>query len=204
MNSNYKVHPTFTKYLIGKNGDVINKKTGRKRKLTTLKEGYLIVSLRKDKKDHVRSVHRLVLQTYNPIENDHLYHAHHENEVRDDNRLENLEWVLIEDHIREHHTGQVRSEETRRKISESLKGHLVGEETRKKIGKVHKGRVHSKEARRKMSESGKGRVITEEHRRKISESLKGEFYWNNGTRTIRSKECPGEGWMRGKITEIKG
>ena len=199
-----KPHPLFTSYLIGKNGDVINKNTGKKRKLTTLKEGYLIVSLRKDKKDHVRSVHRLVLQTYNPIENDHLYHAHHENEVRDDNRLENLEWVLIEDHIREHHTGQVRSEETRRKISESLKGHLVGEETRKKIGKVHKGRVHSKEARRKMSESGKGRVITEEHRRKISESLKGEFYWNNGTRTIRSKECPGEGWMRGKITEIKG
>jgi hypothetical protein len=23
-------------------------------------------------------------------------------------------------------------------------------------------------------------------------------FWNNGTKTIRSKECPGDGWTRGR------
>jgi len=175
-------HPLFTKYLITKDGNVINKKTGRKLKPGSNQDGYLIVSLRKDKKDHMRSVHRLVLETYNPIENQHLYHAHHENQVRNDNRLANLEWELITDHIREHNKNRVVSEETRRKMSES-----------------GKGRVHSEETRQKISESGKGRVFGEDHRRKLSGSQKGKGWWNNGTKTIKSKECPGEGWTRGRI-----
>jgi hypothetical protein len=24
------------------------------------------------------------------------------------------------------------------------------------------------------------------------------LFWNDGTRNIRSKECPGEGWVRGR------
>jgi len=182
-----KPHPIFDDYVITENGDVINKKTNRKLKPTPNKKGYMNVGLMKDKKQYIKRINRLVLETYDPIENDHLYHAHYNNEIKTDNRLENLRWELIADHIREHHTGQVRSKETRRKMSES-----------------QKGRVHSGETRRKISESLKGRVFSEDHRRKLSEAKKGKGWWNNGTKTIKSKECPGEGWMRGRITKIKG
>ena len=188
-------HPLFTNYLIGKNGDVINKKTNKKLKPKPNQDGYLQVGLYKDTKRHFRSVNRLVMETYCPIENDHLYHAHHENRVRDDNNLKNLKWELIADHIREHSKGKVISEETRRKISESLKGKVFSEEHRRKMSEARKGTKcwnkgikMSEETKRKISESHKG-----------SQYSKGMLFWNNGTKTIRSKECPGEGWIRGML-----
>jgi hypothetical protein len=182
-----KPHPLFTKYLITENGDVINKKTNKKLKPKPNQEGYLQVGLYKDKKIHFRSVNRLVMETYCPIENDHLYHAHHENRVRDDNRLANLEWELIADHIREHHKGKVLSDETRQKMSEAKKGHLVSEETRRKIGESMKGKKRkpfSEETRQKISESMKGRVFSEDHRRKLSESRKGRVHSEETRRKI--------------------
>ena len=237
-----KQHPEFTNYLITKDGKVINKKTNRKLKPRTTENGYVIICLYKNKKSHNKRVNRLVLETYNPIENQHLYHAHHENEVRDDNNLKNLKWELIPDHLSEHHKGKVVSEETRRKIgekhkglrhteearrkisgslkgvkksdearkrmSEAKKGRVLTEETRRKLSESQKGRVHSEETKRKMGESQKGHLVSDETRRNISESLKkkgfrppsqkGTKWWNNGTRNIMSKECPGNGWVRGR------
>ena len=202
MNNNFKVHPTFTNYAVSKDGEIYSLKRKRLLKTRDNGGGYLRAVLTKDKKQHTRMVNRLVLQTYDPIENDHLYHAHHNNEVRDDNRLENLKWELIGEHIREHHKGVKRSEETRRKLSEShkgqtpwnkgrkmsesyhseetrkkvseaLKGRLVSEETKRKIGEAHKGKLVSEETKRKISEAKKGKVVSEEHKKKLSESLKG-------------------------------
>lgn len=59
--------------------------------------------------------------------------------------------------------GKKFSEETRRKMSESLKcnkralGHKLSEDTKRKISEYHKGKKRSEETRRKMSESQKGK-----------------------------------------------
>ena len=209
-----KLHPTFTNYLISENGDVINKKTNKKLKPYTNKKGYWVVSLRKDKKPYSRRINRLVMETYKPIEDSHLYHAHHIDGVRHHNHIGNLRWELIEDHLREHKS--FISEESRRKMSEAAKIRTSSEEVRKKFSEMHKGKVVSEETKRKISEAKKGRVLSEETKKKMSEAKigiekseetkkkmgeakKGMLFWNNGTKTIRSKECPGEGWVRGRI-----
>ena len=73
--------------------------------------------------------------------------------------------------------GHKQSAETRRKISEGLKGRIVGEATRQKLSEAGKGRKlrpHTDEERRRISEANKGRVTTEATRQKISEAKKGK------------------------------
>ena len=67
------------------------------------------------------------------------------------------------------------SEETRKRISETLKRKPrkpCSEETRKKISEAHRGKTMSEEARKKMSESHKGRSLSEEHRKHLAEAAK--------------------------------
>jgi len=83
-----------------------------------------------------------------------------------------------------------RSEETKIKISESLKGHLspkkgilLSEETKKKISNSKKGisswngKSHTKETKEKIANSLKGKKQSEETKRKKSESMK--KYWDS-------------------------
>ena len=67
------------------------------------------------------------------------------------------------------------SEDTKQRISESLKGQHPSEETKKKMSEAKKGRTFSDETRRKICEMMKGKKrkpFTEEHRRKMSEAAK--------------------------------
>lgn len=73
------------------------------------------------------------------------------------------------------------SPETRRKISETLKGHSVSEETRRKLSDARSGERHpmygkhlGEEVRRKLSAANKGRRASKETRRKMSEARMGE------------------------------
>ena len=82
--------------------------------------------------------------------------------------------------------------ETRKKISESMKGKHHSDETKLKMSEVKKGennpfygKHHSEEARKKMAESFKGKHHSEEACRKISASMKGK---NKGkTRSAETK-----------------
>ena len=91
-------------------------------------------------------------------------------------------------------SGVVKSEETRKKISEAGRGRTHSEETRKKIGEAKKGKTASEETKIKMSEasSGKnhhmyGRTHSEETRKKISESTKGNTHWLGKTHSEETK-----------------
>ena len=68
------------------------------------------------------------------------------------------------------------TEETKRKISETKKGHPVSKETRRKTSETLKGFKPSKEARIRMSVGRKGMVFTEEHRKNMSEAQKGRVF----------------------------
>ena len=85
--------------------------------------------------------------------------------------------------ISEAHKGMRQSEETRKKRSEALKGRLSpmrgkhhSEETKKKISEAEKGKPKPEETRKRMSKAQKGRLISEEHKRKLSESHKGKHW----------------------------
>ena len=91
------------------------------------------------------------------------------------------------EHRRLHMKGKHHSDDTRRKISESMKDK----------GHWNKGKTMSDETRRKMSEAKKGdnnpfygKSHTEEHRRKLSEAYKGKT-WKviDGKRVWYSKEA---------------
>ena len=96
--------------------------------------------------------------------------------------------------------GKHHSEESRQKISESLKGrpshkkgkripeevkHKISESLKGKPGWL-KGKHHSEETRKKISEARKGKNL-------------GVHWWNNGISNKRSRECPGEGWNHGRL-----
>lgn len=83
------------------------------------------------------------------------------------------------------------TEETKRKLSESIKGKYCGEksywygkhrseEHKRKMSESAKGRQLSEEVKRKISESQKGRQLSEETKRKMSESTKGEKHYMYG------------------------
>ena len=113
-------------------------------------------------------------------------------------------------------SGAVVSDETRRKMSEALKGKPRSKEIRRKISEAHRGKTHSEESRRNMSESQKGKTFSEETKRKLSESQKGKNHseetrrkmsearkgkkwWNDGCGNCKMMiECPGDGWRLGK------
>ena len=77
------------------------------------------------------------------------------------------------EHVIIHNLGM--SYDTRRKISESMKGKYRSEETRRKMSESMKGKHRSDETCRKISEAMKGKsrnAFTDEHRRNMSEAAK--------------------------------
>lgn len=91
-----------------------------------------------------------------------------------------------------------RSEETKRKLSETHKGEnnpwygkRFSDEMKKKLSEAHKGKHHSEEIKQKMREAAKHRKpVSEETKRKISESHKGErhpFYGKHQSEEAKRK-----------------
>jgi len=87
----YKDIPGFSLYQINRSGNIKNKVTGHNIKPRINKDGYYRVILYKNHKIKTMLVHRLVALTF--IDNPNkLPYINHKNEVKTDNRVNNLEW----------------------------------------------------------------------------------------------------------------
>ncbi len=60
------------------------------------------------------------------------------------------EWIANRDASRKAHGNTKRSKETRKRISEALKGHKVSEETKEKLRQANSGQVVSEETKAKL------------------------------------------------------
>lgn len=97
---------------------------------------------------------------------------------------------------------QEKNEIRRQKLSEigkSKKGHANNfygrhhtDEVRALISKIHKGKTP-------WNKGHVGEKLSDEHKQKDREAMLGMVFWNNGIKNVRSRECPGEGWSRGKL-----
>ena len=76
--------------------------------------------------------------------------------------------------------GKKHSEESRKKISEKIKGKYIGRTPTWLVG----------------------RTLSDEHKQKDREAILGLKYWNNGIKNVRARECP-EGFVKGFLTKRK-
>jgi len=72
--------------------------------------------------------------------------------------------------------GKLKSAATRKKMSESFKGRKFSDETRNKLSIANTGNTHSIETKLKISEASKGRILSPEARKKISDAKKGKLF----------------------------
>ena len=120
------------------------------------------------------------------------------------NRVSNI--IKGENH---HNYGKLLKNETREKISNSLKiryskethhmkGKILSDEVKRKIADGNKNKYVSQETRIKHSQSLLGIVRSEETKKKISKSKMRTKCWNNGQINKMSVECPGSEWVSGR------
>ena len=91
---------------------------------------------------------------------------------------------LHKQHLKGKNKNRKQSKETRRKRSDSLKGHIVTAETRNKLKKSNTGKTHTSETKLKIGLSSKGRKQSKETRIKRSKALKGKKH------NLKEKTCP--------------
>jgi len=97
----------FDGYFVNENGEVFSNRQripNQRQGLIKLKptincDGYLVVTLRNSNKTYQGKVHRLVLETFNPVENADKLIVRHLDDVKTNNHLGNLAWGTPQDNI---------------------------------------------------------------------------------------------------------
>lgn len=108
----------------------------------------------------------------------HGYDVHHLNQIKTDNRLQNLVYLTRAEHTKLHNLGKKYSTQTKAKIGASRKGRKHSEQSKEKIsaskkGKTSywKGKTRSEQTKQKMSVAKKKKQVYCVQLNKVFESV---------------------------------
>ena len=95
-----KIEGLNKKYLIDEDGNIFDVKENKYRKPFVTKDGYLKVSFYIFGKYKRKLVHRLVLETFNPVENMEKLQVNHIDGNKQNNNINNLEWCTLKENMK--------------------------------------------------------------------------------------------------------
>ena len=70
-------------------------------------------------------------------------------------------------------------------------------------GEGSSGRKPSEYCIKRTKEANIGKTLTEDHKKKVSQQVSQRRWWNNGEVDKHTIECPGDGWVLGRLFNIK-
>ena len=83
----------FPNYQASSDGVIINKNTGRVLRSNPDTSGYISVGLSKEGRTYTKRVHRLIAEAFLEQPSEEAWQVNHKNGNKNDNRLENLEFI---------------------------------------------------------------------------------------------------------------
>lgn len=168
-------------YSVSDTGEVRNDKTSKKLRLIN-RNGYKAVHLYNNGLRVTKSVHRLVAEAFIPNP-DNKPQVNHIDGNKQNNNVNNLEWVTVQENNL-HAYRVLNSSEARNKISLSKVGKKRSEDTKRKISETKKGKYT-------LSESPRARRVIRLEDGKIYDCIIEAARDSNANRYAISSVCSG-------------